>query len=75
VPHITLKSSATNEEIDVIHANWQEQLDPLHAKINRAAKQKWEEWEVPRELLPDSKGLRDLSSLHAKWWKSGRDWR
>ena len=36
VPHITLKSIANNEEIDAIHAKWQEQLEPLRAQINQA---------------------------------------
>jgi hypothetical protein len=27
VPHITLKAIANNEEIDVIHAKWQEKLN------------------------------------------------
>jgi adenine-specific DNA-methyltransferase len=50
VPHVTLKSIANNEEIDEIHAKVQGQLDELRAQINKAAKQKWEEWEVPRDL-------------------------
>jgi hypothetical protein len=29
VPHITLKAIANNEEIDAIHAKWQETLEPL----------------------------------------------
>jgi len=48
VPHITLKSIATNEEIDTIHARWQEQLEPLRSKLNKALGKKWEEWDVPR---------------------------
>jgi len=47
VPHITLKSIANNEQIDEIYERWQETLEPLRAKINKAAKQKWEEWELP----------------------------
>lgn len=50
VPHITLKAIANNEEIDTIHAKWQPELDSLRAKINKALKQNWEEWEIPREL-------------------------
>jgi adenine-specific DNA-methyltransferase len=50
VPHVTLKSIANNEEIDEIHAKYQSQLDDLRKQINTAAKQKWEEWEVPRDL-------------------------
>ncbi len=50
VPHITLKAIANNEEIDTIHARWQETLEPLRKKLNTALKTKWEEWEIPRDL-------------------------
>lgn len=63
VPHITLKSIANNEEIDVIHAKWQPQLDELRAKINKAAGSSYEEWEVPRES--ESK---ELAPLLREWW-------
>ena len=59
VPHVTLKSIANNEEIDAIHAKWQETLEPLRAQINRAAGQAWEEWQVPCE----SEGSNSLQSL------------
>jgi adenine-specific DNA-methyltransferase len=36
VPHITLKSIANNAEIDVIWEKWQENLDPLRARLNAA---------------------------------------
>ena len=48
VPHITLKSIASNPEIDDIHAKWQEHLEPLRAEINSLAGENWEEWEIPR---------------------------
>jgi adenine-specific DNA-methyltransferase len=48
VPHVTLKSIANNDEIDAIHAKWQPQLADLRKQINKAAGQKWQEWEVPR---------------------------
>ncbi|MGH9352475.1 MAG: site-specific DNA-methyltransferase, partial [Terriglobia bacterium] len=48
VPHVTLKSIANNEEIDAIHAKWQEKLEPLRAEINKALKKSWQEWEAPR---------------------------
>jgi adenine-specific DNA-methyltransferase len=70
VPHVTLKSIANNEEIDAIHAKWQETLDPLRAKINRVAKQKWEEWEIPRAV---ENGDNDLKSLLQTWWQARRD--
>lgn len=49
-PHITLKSIANNAEIDVIWDNYQEKLEPLREKLNKALGTKWEEWEIPREL-------------------------
>jgi adenine-specific DNA-methyltransferase len=58
VPHVTLKSIANNEEIDEIHARYQEQLEPLRGEINKLAKKKWEGWEIPRDTssLPKSTG-------------------
>jgi adenine-specific DNA-methyltransferase len=49
VPHVTLKSIANNAEIDVIWEKSKKALDPLREQLNSALKQKWEEWEVPRE--------------------------
>ncbi len=83
VPHITLKSIANNEEIDVIHAKWQEQLEPLRERVNQLAGQKWEEWEAPREAPKDLSGLRqpsgaqstgqDLTGLLSEWWRMRRE--
>ena len=69
VPHVTLKSIANNDEIDAIHAKWQEQLEPLRAKINKATGKAWEEWQIPREI----EGGDDLKSLLQEWWKLRRD--
>ena len=67
VPHITLKSIANNAEIDVIYDKFQEQMEPIRKQLNKAVKQKWEEWKIPREAEDDwSKDARDT---HAKWWK------
>ena len=49
VPHITLKSIASNAEIDVIWEKWQKTLEPLREQLNKALKQSWQEWEIPRE--------------------------
>ncbi len=61
VPHITLKSIANNEEIDVIHAKYQEKLEPLLAQINKAAGASYHEWELPRQppdgFKPEAKKL------------------
>ena len=71
VPHITLKAIANNEEIDSIHAPWAEKLDPVRARLNKALKQKWEEWEIPREA--DEKWSAEARRLHAEWWKLRRE--
>ena len=75
VPHITLKSIANNEEIDVIHARWAEQLDPLLKDLGKAFEKKWQEWEVPR--VPEDKdgwealGCKasdEAGKLLKSWW-------
>ena len=70
VPHITLKSIANNEEIDVIHTKWQVQLEPIRKKLNKLLKQKWEEWEIPREV---ENGSNELNSLLREWWQLRRE--
>lgn len=66
VPHITLKSIAQNEEIDTIYADYQAKLEPLREQLNTALRQKWEEWQVPRE--GDAKWPESAAKLHADWW-------
>ncbi len=68
IPHITLKSIANNAEIDVIWEKWQAKLEPLCTQLNAALKQKWEEWEIPREV--DAKWSAVVKQLHADWWKA-----
>jgi adenine-specific DNA-methyltransferase len=70
VPHVTLKSIANNEEIDVIHARHQEQLEPLREKLNAAFKQNWEEWEIPREA--DAKWPAFARKTYEEWWNLRR---
>jgi adenine-specific DNA-methyltransferase len=83
VPHITLKAIANNEEIDGIHARYQPELDEVRKKLNKAAKQNWEEWEVPRSLeggtpLPSKSGAKglapskDVTDLLAEFWSLRR---
>jgi adenine-specific DNA-methyltransferase len=67
VPHITLKSIANNAEIDVIWEKFQETLEPLREKLNKALGKAWEEWEIPRDLsavIPAKAGIQ----------KRSRDW-
>ena len=71
VPHVTLKSIANNEEIDEIHARYQEQLEPLRARLNTLTKQSWEEWQVPREA--DAAWPSPAKQAHADSWKLRRE--
>jgi adenine-specific DNA-methyltransferase len=67
VPHITLKSIANNAEIDVIWDKFQETLEPLRAKLNKALGKAWEEWEIPRDA--EAKWPEAAKELHADWWR------
>jgi len=67
-PHVTLKSIANNAEIDTIWERYQETLEPLCDDLNKALKQKWKEWEIPREA--ESDWPNDGKKLHAEWWKT-----
>jgi adenine-specific DNA-methyltransferase len=68
VPHITLKSIATNVEIDVIWDKWQATLEPLREFLNAALKKDWQEWEIPR--VADAKWPDAAKGVHADWWRS-----
>ena len=71
VPHITLKAIANNEEIDGIHAAWQEKLEPVRRELNQLLQQKWEEWEIPRE--PEKSWPQQAQDLLAQWWQLRRE--
>ena len=74
VPHVTLKSIANNPDIDGIHAGWQAKLEPLLAKLNKAAGKKWQEWEVPRVDATDAGAFsKATKELIAEWWKHRRE--
>ena len=76
VPHITLKDIANNPEIDEIHAEWQEQLEPLRADINLLGRKNWEEWEIPRPESKLPKAVNELAKckeLIKKWWELCRE--
>ena len=66
VPHITLGAIARNTEIDVIWAEFQEKLEPLRNRLNRALKTSWEEWEIPREV--DKSWQASVKQNHKEWW-------
>ncbi|MFT6510832.1 MAG: adenine-specific DNA-methyltransferase [Parvibaculaceae bacterium] len=65
-PRITLGSIANNAEIDVIWDKWQQVLEPLREQLNSAVGQKWEEWEIPREVGADWSD--NAKKIHTEWW-------
>ena len=67
VPHITLKSIANNAEIDVIFDDHQATLEPIRKALNKALKQNWDEWEIPRDAAAE--WPKDARQLHAQWWE------
>ena len=67
VPHITLKAIANDEEIDTIHAKWQEKLEPVRKEINTLLKKSFEEWEIPRE--PEKDWPKEAKKLLTEWWE------
>jgi adenine-specific DNA-methyltransferase len=66
VPHITLKSIANNPLIDDIWGKFQAVLEPLRATLNTALEQKWEEWQIPRELPATAPAA--ARAAHEQWW-------
>ena len=71
VPHVTLKSIASNEEIDAIDAKCQDKLEALRADLNKALKKSWQEWEIPREAEDD--WSEKARKLHGQWWSLRRE--
>jgi adenine-specific DNA-methyltransferase len=67
-PHITSAFIANNAEIDVIWEKWQTTLEPLRQLLNKALKNTWPEWEIPREA--EGKWPAAAKEAHAAWWKA-----
>ena len=65
VPHITLKSLATDGEIDIIWESHQRLLQPLCEQLNQAVGKQWQEWEIPSEA--DPKWPEATRRLHKRW--------
>jgi adenine-specific DNA-methyltransferase len=70
VPHVMLQTIAKDTEIDVIWERWEKVLESLHDKLNKALKQNWKDWQVPREA--DEKWPEATKQLHAQWWEARR---
>ncbi len=71
VPHITLKSIANNEEIDVIHAKYQPKQDATRERLNKTLKEKAPEWEIPCEA--NDSWSKEAKTAHAEFWKLKRE--
>jgi adenine-specific DNA-methyltransferase len=71
VPHVTLKSIANNQEIDAIHARYEEQLVPVREKLNNLLKKNWQEWEVLHDA--EDSWPEESKKLHAEWWRLRRE--
>jgi adenine-specific DNA-methyltransferase len=54
----------------VIWERWRKTLEPLREKLNKALKQNFEEWQVPREA--DRNWPEFAKQLQAKWWEARR---
>ena len=48
VPHIMLSSITSNAEIDVIYERFQEEMEPIRARMNELAGTELEEWQIRR---------------------------
>ena len=67
VPHVTLKSIASNAEIDVIYEEYEMLLVPLRAQLNQSLGKQWSEWEIP--LDADPVWPAKAQALHIQWWQ------
>lgn len=65
--HITLRLIANNADIDVIWKEFQEEIESICNDLNKALKQHWQEWEIPRKA--NVNWSPDVKQLHAKWCK------
>jgi len=68
VPHITLRSIASNTEIDVIWDKHQVDLESVREQLNKVIGKQLREWEIPRDS--DAKWPDTTKKLHAQWWQS-----
>ncbi len=68
VPHVTLKSIASNSELDVVWERWQAVLEPLRESLNAVLSETWQEWEVPREV--NRTWPEPAKAAHAQWWEA-----
>lgn len=59
-PHITVKSTGTNERLDVIWDKYLPEFQKLVTELNALAGQNWREWEIPHLSDAVDKRLQDI---------------
>jgi adenine-specific DNA-methyltransferase len=64
---VSLRSIASNAELDVVWERFEETLTSVRNELNAALKKTWKEWEVPREA--EDAWPAKAKELHAEWWK------
>ena len=67
-PRVTLKSIASNTEIDALWVEADRALEPLRARLNAALGTAWEEWQIPRETK-DAWPVEAVEA-HTAWWEA-----
>ena len=67
VPHVTLKSIANNPDIDAIYDRMHPAIETALADLNKAAGQKYQEWEVPYDCPEEwtASAKKALEAFHA----------
>jgi adenine-specific DNA-methyltransferase len=66
VPHITLKSIATNVEIDAIWEQYQHEMHEVRTALNAITGSQFEDWAIPKSADPAWNAK--ASELHKRWW-------
>jgi adenine-specific DNA-methyltransferase len=65
LPHITLKSIATNGDIAEIDTWYEQQIAAALGELNTALHQSWAEWEAPKQASPEWPD--QAKKAHADW--------
>lgn len=73
VPHITVKSTGTNEQIDVVWDKYQSELQELVTKLNALSGQNWKDWEIPHLSDPIAEKMQadipKLTQTLERYWQ------
>ena len=74
VPHVTVKSAGTNEQIDAIWDKYQPEFQELVTRLNALSGQNWKDWEIPHPsdalAKERSENNRDFSSALERYWQT-----